>query len=287
MIKKAVIPAAGFGTRFLPATKAVPKEMLPIVDKPNLQYIIEEAINSGIEDIIIVTGRNKKAMEDHFDRSVELELLLEKTNKHELLNTVEQISNLVDIHYVRQKEPLGLGHAILCTKKFIGNEPFAVLLPDDIIDNEEPALKQMVNHYNDVQSSVLGVKEVPHDDVDKYGIVEIEKSSTSLYPIKGVVEKPAVDVAPSNLAIVGRYILTPEIFDKLENVKPDAKGEIQLTDAIESLRFDQSIYACALEGTRYDVGDKFGFLQATFDFAMKREELHEPLKKYLKEKLEE
>ncbi|KQL36776.1 UTP--glucose-1-phosphate uridylyltransferase GalU [Psychrobacillus sp. FJAT-21963] len=287
MIKKAVIPAAGFGTRFLPATKALPKEMLPIVDKPNLQYIIEEAIASGIEDIIIVTGRNKKSMEDHFDKSIELELLLKKTGKLELLETVENISNLVDIHYMRQKEPLGLGHAILCTKKFIGNEPFAVLLPDDIIDAEVPALKQMINKYEQVESSILGVNEVPTEDVNKYGIVDYSEAENDLFSVKRLVEKPAIENAPSNQAIVGRYILTPGIFEELEKVQPDAKGEIQLTDAIDSLLRKESIYSYIFEGKRYDVGDKFGFLQATFDFALKRDDLKEPLLAYLKNKLKE
>lgn len=285
MIKKAVIPAAGFGTRFLPATKALPKEMLPIVDKPNLQYIIEEAIASGIEDIIIVTGRNKKSMEDHFDKSIELELLLKKTGKLELLETVENISNLVDIHYMRQKEPLGLGHAILCTKKFIGNEPFAVLLPDDIIDAEVPALKQMIDKYEEVQSSILGVNEVPNEDVHKYGIVDYSEAENNLFSVKKLVEKPSIQNAPSNQAIVGRYILTPGIFDELEKVQPDSKGEIQLTDAIDSLLTKESIYSYIFEGKRYDVGDKFGFLQATFDFALKRDDLREPLLAYLKNKL--
>ncbi|MCM3356734.1 MULTISPECIES: UTP--glucose-1-phosphate uridylyltransferase GalU [unclassified Psychrobacillus] len=287
MIKKAVIPAAGFGTRFLPATKALPKEMLPIVDKPNLQYIIEEAIASGIEDIIIVTGRNKKSMEDHFDKSIELELLLKNTGKLELLEQVENISNLVDIHYMRQKEPLGLGHAILCTKKFIGNEPFAVLLPDDIIDSEVPALQQMIAKYEEVHSSILGVNEVPSEDVNKYGIVDYSAAENNLYSVKRLVEKPAVEDAPSNQAIVGRYILTPGIFEELEKVQPDAKGEIQLTDAIDALLKKESIYSYMFEGKRYDVGDKFGFLQATFDFALKRDDLKEPLLAYLKNKLKD
>jgi UTP--glucose-1-phosphate uridylyltransferase len=285
MIKKAVIPAAGLGTRFLPATKAQPKEMLPIVDKPTIQYIIEEAVKSGVEDIIIVTGRNKRAIEDHFDKSVELELLLEQTGKKELLSIVEEISNLVDIHYVRQKEPLGLGHAVLCAKKFIGNEPFAVLLGDDIIDSEVPGLKQMVDQYNEVQSSVLGVKEVPTSEVNKYGIVDFSEPEGDLYKVKSLVEKPAIEEAPSNQAIIGRYILTPEIFNILENVKPDAKGEIQLTDAIDQLLSKESVYSYILEGQRYDVGDKFGFLQASIDFALKRDDLKEKLSMYLKQKM--
>ena len=285
MIRKAVIPAAGLGTRFLPATKAQPKEMLPIVDKPTIQYIIEEAIASGIEDIIIVTGRNKRAIEDHFDKSVELELLLEKTKKFQLLETVENISNLVDIHYVRQKEPLGLGHAILCAKKFIGNEPFAVLLGDDIIDSEQPALGQMIEKYNEVNQSILGCKEVPQSEVNKYGIVDFAQEENGLYRVNKLVEKPSVEDAPSTQAIVGRYILTPAIFEELEKIGPDKKGEIQLTDAIDALLAKESIYSYIIQGKRYDVGDKFGFLQATFDFALKREDLKEPLTKYLTEKL--
>lgn len=285
MIKKAVIPAAGLGTRFLPATKAQPKEMLPIVDKPTIQYIIEEAVHSGIEDIIIVTGRNKRAIEDHFDKSVELEMLLERTGKHDMLKIVESISNLVDIHYVRQKEPLGLGHAVLCAKKFIGNEPFAVLLGDDIIDSDVPALKQMIDQYNRVQSSVLGVKDVPRSEVNKYGIVDYDKQDGELFAVKGLVEKPPVEKAPSTQAIIGRYILTPAIFDMLEEVQPDAKGEIQLTDAIDRLLSKESIYSYIVKGKRYDVGDKFGFLQASIDFALKRPDLKDKLEHYLREKL--
>ncbi|MGE6487630.1 UTP--glucose-1-phosphate uridylyltransferase GalU [Paenisporosarcina sp. NPDC076898] len=286
MVKKAVIPAAGLGTRFLPATKAQPKEMLPIVDKPTIQYIIEEAIASGIEDIIIVTGRNKRAIEDHFDKSVELELLLEKTKKFELLETVESISNLVDIHYVRQKEPLGLGHAILCAKKFIGNEPFAVLLGDDIIDSEDqPALRQMIEKFEEVNQSILGCKEVPKSDVSKYGIVDFAEETNGLFKVNKLVEKPEIEEAPSTQAIVGRYILTPAIFDELEKIGPDKKGEIQLTDAIDALLSKESIYSYLIQGRRYDVGDKFGFLQATFDYALKRDDLREPLIKYLSDKL--
>ena len=283
MIKKAVIPAAGLGTRFLPATKAQPKEMLPIVDKPTIQYIIEEAVESGIEDIIIITGRNKRAIEDHFDKSVELELLLDRTGKHETLELVEGISNLVDIHYVRQKEPLGLGHAVLCAKKFIGNEPFAVLLGDDIVDSEVPALRQMMDQFNQVQSSILGCNEVPRSEVDKYGIVNYSKELGELFEVEGLVEKPAIDDAPSTQAIVGRYILTPTIFDMLEKVSPDRKGEIQLTEAIDLLLKDESIYSYILKGKRYDVGDKFGFLKASIDFALKRPDLKDQVREYLKE----
>lgn len=283
MIKKAVIPAAGLGTRFLPATKAQPKEMLPIVDKPTIQYIIEEAVESGIEDIIIVTGRSKRAIEDHFDKSVELEMLLERTGKHEMLEIVENISNLVDIHYVRQKEPLGLGHAVLCAKKFIGNEPFAVLLGDDIVDSEEPALKQMIDQYNLVQSTILGCNEVPRTEVNKYGIVDYSEKNGDLYKVKSLVEKPEIEDAPSTQAIVGRYILTPTIFELLEQGVPDKKGEIQLTDAIDHLLEKESIYSYILKGNRYDVGDKFGFLQASIDFALKRPELKEKLENYLQQ----
>lgn len=283
MIKKAVIPAAGLGTRFLPATKAQPKEMLPIVDKPTIQYIIEEAVESGIEDIIIITGRNKRAIEDHFDKSVELELLLDRTGKHETLELVEGISNLVDIHYVRQKEPLGLGHAVLCAKKFIGNEPFAVLLGDDIVDSEVPALRQMMDQFNQVQSSILGCNEVPRSEVNKYGIVNYSKELGELYEVEGLVEKPDVDSAPSTQAIVGRYILTPAIFNMLEKISPDKKGEIQLTEAIDLLLKDESIYSYILKGKRYDVGDKFGFLKASIDFALKRPDLKDQVRAYLKE----
>lgn len=286
MIKKAVIPAAGLGTRFLPATKAQPKEMLPIVDKPTIQYIIEEAVQSGIEDIIIVTGRNKRAIEDHFDKSVELEMLLKKTGKNDMLEIVENISNMVDIHYVRQKEPLGLGHAVLCAKKFIGNEPFAVLLGDDIVDSKVPALRQMIDQFNKVQSSILGCNDVPLAEVNKYGIVDYSDQQGELYKVNSLVEKPAVEEAPSTQAIVGRYILTPAIFEMLEKVKPDKKGEIQLTDAIDSLLEKESIYSYIIKGNRYDVGDKFGFLQASIDFALKRPELKDKLEAYIKKIIE-
>jgi UTP--glucose-1-phosphate uridylyltransferase len=283
MVKKAVIPAAGLGTRFLPATKAQPKEMLPIVDKPTIQYIIEEAVESGIEDIIIITGRNKRAIEDHFDKSIELELLLRKNRKDELLEMVDKISNMVDIHYVRQKEPLGLGHAVLCARKFIGKEPFAVLLGDDIIDSEVPALKQMLNQYEKVQSSIIGCKEVPKTEVEKYGIVQYTDRNEDLFKVGKLVEKPKMEDAPSTQAIIGRYILTPAIFDILEKVTPDQKGEIQLTEALDILLRNESIYSYLIEGNRYDVGDKFGFLQASIDFAMKRPDLKGKLREYLKQ----
>lgn len=282
MIKKAVIPAAGLGTRFLPATKAQPKEMLPIVDKPTIQYIVEEAVHSGIEQIIIVTGRNKRAIEDHFDKSIELELLLHRTEKFEMLEVVEQISNLADIHYVRQKEPLGLGHAILCAKKFMGNDPFAVLLGDDIIDSKKPALRQMIDKFNQVETSILGCHEVPISEVVKYGIVHYDERKDDLFKIKHLVEKPSIETAPSTQAIVGRYILTPAIFSMLENVAPDSKGEIQLTDALDQLLKKETIYSYLIEGNRYDVGDKFGFLQASIEFSLKRPELKEKLEAFLR-----
>lgn len=268
-IKKAVIPAAGLGTRFLPATKAQPKEMLPIVDTPSIQYIVEEAVKSGIEDIVIITGRTKKSIEDHFDRSIELELELERTQKEELLRQVRDISSLANIYYIRQQEALGLGHAISCARTFIGNEAFAVLLGDDIVNASTPVLKQLMNVYDKTHSSVIGVQAVPQEDVPKYGIVSPE------LPLKGelcrvldLVEKPAKDESPSNIAIMGRYILTPEIFSALKSVKPGKGGEIQLTDALQILLRTEDIYAYEFEGTRYDVGDKLGYLSANVEYAL-------------------
>jgi UTP--glucose-1-phosphate uridylyltransferase len=283
MIRKAVIPAAGLGTRFLPATKAQPKEMLPIVDKPTIQYIIEEAVQSGITDIIIVTGKNKRAIEDHFDKSIELEMLLQMKGQNDLLKIVENISNMVDIHYVRQKEPLGLGHAVLCAKTFIGDEPFAVLLGDDIVDSQVPALKQLMERYNKVRASIIGCKEVSPADVSKYGIVNFQERYEDLFLVRNLVEKPKVEDAPSTQAIIGRYILSPAIFEILENVQPDRKGEIQLTEALDLLLEKEPLYSYIIEGNRYDVGDKFGFLQASIDFAMKRPELRDQLITYLRQ----
>jgi UTP--glucose-1-phosphate uridylyltransferase len=280
-IKKAVIPAAGLGTRFLPATKAQPKEMLPIVDKPTLQYIIEEAINSGIEEILIITGRNKKSIEDHFDKSVELELELEAKGKTELLEQVRKISDMANIHYIRQKEPKGLGHAIHCAKTFVGNEPFAVMLGDDIVDNEEPCLKQLMDCFNEYKTTILGVQRVADKDVSKYGIVKNLKIEDRVHKVKDLIEKPSIEEAPSNIAILGRYILMPEIFDVLENTEPGKGGEIQLTDALKSLSKEQAIYAYEFEGRRYDVGDKMGYLQATVEMALKREDLGEDFLNYL------
>lgn len=281
-VKKAIIPAAGLGTRFLPATKSQPKEMLPIVDKPTLQYIIEEAINSGIEEILIITGRNKKSIEDHFDKSVELELELEQKGKQEMLEMVRDISNMVNIHYIRQKEPKGLGHAIHCAKSFIGNEPFAVLLGDDIVDCETPCLKQLISAYDEYKTTILGVQEVAKEDTNKYGILDVKHIEDRVYKVKDMVEKPSIEEAPSNVAILGRYIITPAIFDILENQEPGKGGEIQLTDALKTLGNQEAIYAYNFEGRRYDVGDKFGFLEATIDFALKRENLRDDLINYMK-----
>ena len=283
-IKKAIIPAAGLGTRFLPATKAQAKEMLPIVDKPTLQYIIEEAIESGIEEILIVTGRNKKSIEDHFDRSVELELELEQKGKTAMLEMVQDISNMVNIHYIRQKEPKGLGHAIHCAKSFIGDEPFAVLLGDDIVDASTPCLKQMIDAYDEYKTTVLGVQEVARENVDKYGILDVKHIEDRVYKVKDMVEKPSIEEAPSNIAILGRYIITPEIFNILENQAPGKGGEIQLTDALQTLATKEAIYAYNFEGRRYDVGDKLGFLEATVDFALKRSELRDEFIEFLKTK---
>jgi len=281
-IRKAIIPAAGLGTRFLPATKAQPKEMLPIVDKPTIQYIIEEAINSGIEDIMIITGRNKRSIEDHFDKSVELELELEKHGKKDLLDLVQDISNLVNITYIRQKEPKGLGHAIHCAKTFIGDEPFAVLLGDDVVSSEKPCLKQMIEQYDKYQTSILGVQTVPQQDVSKYGIVAGTKEGERIYKVTDLVEKPKQENAPSNVAILGRYIITPKIFEYLEKTKPGSGGEIQLTDALKELAKEEDMYAYDFIGRRYDVGNKEGFLEATVEFALARDDLKDEFKKYLK-----
>ena len=283
-VRKAIIPAAGLGTRFLPATKSQPKEMLPIVDKPTLQYIIEEAIESGIEEILIVTGRSKKSIEDHFDRSVELELELEQKGKTEMLEMVQDISNMVNIHYIRQKEPKGLGHAVYCAKSFIGDEPFAVLLGDDIVDAEVPCLKQMIDAYDEYKTSILGVQEVAKENVDKYGILDVKHIEDRVYKVKDMVEKPSVEDAPSNIAILGRYIITPEIFNILETQEEGKGGEIQLTDALQTLATKEAIYAYNFEGRRYDVGDKLGFLEATVDFALKRPELKEEFSAFLRSK---
>lgn len=283
-VRKAVIPAAGLGTRFLPATKAQPKEMLPLVDKPTIQYIVEEAVASGIEDILIITGRGKRAIEDHFDRSFELEAVLEKKGQDDLLQMVRDISNLVDIHYVRQKEALGLGHAVWCARKFIGREPFAVLLGDDVIDASVPCLRQLIEAYeaND-GASILGVQEVPWEHVGRYGIVDPGGPAALGMKVKDVKEKPARAEAPSNLAILGRYILHPDIMDVLDKTAPGVGGEIQLTDAIRQLSKSQPVVAYPFEGRRYDVGDKLGFLEATVEFALKRPDLQGPFSSYLRQ----
>jgi len=279
-VRKAVIPAAGLGTRFLPATKAQPKEMLPIVDKPAIQYIIEEAIASGIEEILIITGRNKRAIEDHFDRNVELELTLKAQGKYDLLGLVKELSR-VTIHYVRQKEPRGLGHAVLCARQFVGPEPFAVLLGDDIIDAEVPVLKQMLDVYEDCPGTILGVQEVPRAKVSSYGIVKPVFVKENLWRAEDLVEKPPVPEAPSRLAVLGRYIIEPEIFAILEKTPPGRGGEIQLNDGLRQLAAQKRVYAYHFEGRRYDVGDKQGYLEATVEFALKRPDLREDFLRYL------
>lgn len=279
-IRKAVIPAAGLGTRFLPATKAQPKEMLPIVDKPAIQYIIEEAIQSGIEEILIITGRNKRAIEDHFDRAVELEHTLKSQGKYDLLGLVEDLNDIT-IHYVRQKEPKGLGHAILCAKQFVGNEPFAVLLGDDIVDASVPCLRQLMDVYEDYPGSVLGVQQVPKSKVSSYGIIKPVGVKDNLWKVADMVEKPSAHEAPSQLAVLGRYIIEPEVFAVLENTPPGRGGEIQLTDGLRELAVHRSVYAYQFEGRRYDVGDKQGYLEATIEFALKRPDLRDNFLKYL------
>lgn len=280
-VRKAIIPAAGLGTRFLPATKAMPKEMLPIVDKPTIQYIVEEAVESGIEDILIVTGKGKRAIEDHFDNSFELEQNLIEKRKFDLLTEVQKSANMVDIHYIRQKEPNGLGHAIWCARKFIGNEPFAVLLGDDIVRADKPCLKQMIEQYDRYKASVIGVKHVSDDEVSRYGIVDGKKIDERFYNVSNLVEKPKPEAAPSNLAIMGRYILSPKIFEILGDQEPGAGGEIQLTDAIAGLNLHEAVYAYEFEGTRYDVGEKMGFIQTTIEFALQRDDLRYGLLEYL------
>lgn len=282
-ITKAVIPAAGLGTRFLPATKDCPKEMLPIVDKPTIQYIIEEALASGIKDILIISGHNKRSIEDHFDRNPELELNLEEHGKADLLEQVKAISD-INIHYIRQKEPKGLGHAILCAKSFVGDEPFAVLLGDDVVYNDEnPCLKQLIDGYNTYGGSVLGCQTVPQEKVSSYGIVASEATAAErIFKVNDMVEKPAVEEAPSRLAVLGRYVITPEIFSILERTEPGRGGEIQLTDALKVLAKQQNMYAYDFIGRRYDVGDKQGYLEATVEYALRREALKDKFLEYLK-----
>ena len=283
-VTKAVIPAAGLGTRFLPATKACPKEMLPIVDKPTIQYIIEEALASGIKDILIITGHNKRSIEDHFDYNPELELNLREHGKDELLALVKEIGD-INLHYIRQKEPKGLGHAILCAKSFVGDEPFAVLLGDDVVYNEEkPCLQQLLDVYDATGASVLGCQTVPQEKVSSYGIVASEATEDArIFKVNDMVEKPAVEEAPSRLAVLGRYVITPEIFAILEQTAPGRGGEIQLTDALKVLAKEQAMYAYDFVGRRYDVGDKHGYLEATVEYALRRPELREKFLHYLQE----
>lgn len=284
-VKKAIIPAAGLGTRFLPATKAMPKEMLPIVDKPTIQYIVEEAVASGVEDIIIVTGKGKRSIEDHFDHAFELEQNLFAKGKLDLLDEVRRSSN-VDIHYIRQKEARGLGHAVWCARNFIGNEPFAVLLGDDIVQSDVPCIRQLVEQFEQVQKSVIGVQTVDYNQTHRYGIIAPLSKMQRLYEVDYFVEKPPMGQAPSRLAIMGRYILTPEIFDFLEKLEEGAGGEIQLTDAIQKLNESQGVYAYDFEGTRYDVGEKLGFILTTLDFALQNGELRMPLLQGMEKLLE-
>lgn len=286
-IRTAVIPAAGLGTRFLPATKAQPKEMLPIVDKPTIQYIVEEAVAAGIEDIIIITGRGKRAIEDHFDKSFELEHTLQSSGKTEVLKEVQAISDMVRIHYVRQKEPLGLGHAIHCAKVHVGDSPFAVLLGDDVFVSKTPAIGQMIDAYHEYGGAILAVAQVPEKDIPNYGILDAEKVRENLFRVNDMVEKPSIAEAPSNLAVMGRYILPPEIFTILDTLPPGKNNEIQLTDAIKILNQRQQVYGFVYEGKRYDVGNKEGFLEATVDFALMRSDLHDSFAAYLKEKVQE
>ncbi|MEJ9224292.1 UTP--glucose-1-phosphate uridylyltransferase GalU [Priestia aryabhattai] len=280
-IKKAVIPVGGLGTRFLPATKAQPKEMLPIVDKPAVQYIVEEAVKSGIESIIFITGRNKKSIEDHFDKSIELEQMLEEKHKFQMLKEVQTISSMASIHYIRQKEPLGLGHAILCAEQFIGDEPFAVLLGDDIMTSEEPALKQMIQAYETTNQSVIGVQKVDVEEVSKYGIIQPKNKSDSLHEVNDLIEKPSIEQAPSTIAVMGRYILNPSIFSYLKTIERGVGNELQLTDALRVVCEKERLFALELEGQRFDIGDKVGYMKAMVEVALKRRDLRQTFLSYL------
>lgn len=284
-ITKAVIPAAGFGTRFLPATKAVPKEMLPIIDKPTIQYVAEEAMESGIRDLLIIVSRGKDAIVNHFDKAFELETVLERDNKREMLEAVRGVSEKINVHFTRQREQKGLGHAILCAKSFAGGEPFAVMLGDDVVVNEKPCLKQLIEQFERVGSTVIGVQKVGMEHVSKYGVVDCCRIDGRLYKMKGMVEKPKPENAPSDVAALGRYILTPAIFDCLEHTGKGAGGEIQLTDAIVKLLETEDVYAYDFEGRRYDMGSKQGFLRATVDFALARNDLRDEFAAYLREKV--
>lgn len=282
-IRKAVFPAAGFGTRFLPATKAIPKEMLPLIDKPLIQYSVEEAKKSGLEEVIIITGMGKTAIEDHFDVSFELEMLLKERNKADMLKMIEELSNFIHFSYTRQKKPMGLGHAIHCAKNLVGMEPFAVFLSDDVIDSRIPVMKQMVDVFHRYPYTILAVQRVPKKEVHHYGIIKARKIAPRVYEVLDMVEKPHPSNAPSNLAIIGRYILMPEIFKALEETKPGRSGEIQLTDGLKVLSRKQPIYAYEFEGERFDAGDKLGFIKANVSFALKRPDINKSLKKFLKE----
>jgi UTP--glucose-1-phosphate uridylyltransferase len=284
-VKKAVFPVAGLGTRFLPATKSSPKEMLPLIDKPLVHYVVEEAVASGIEDILFVTGRGKRALEDYFDISFELEALLQEKGKEKTLREVREIADMVKIFYVRQKQAMGLGHAILCAKEFVGNEAFAVLLGDDIIDGDKPCLAQLLEVYRKYRGTVLALEQVPMENISSYGCVKANQLSEQVFEVLDMVEKPKQEDAPSNLAIIGRYILTPDIFPILEKQKPGKGGEIQLTDAIRQLLHEEAVYGCRFEGIRHDCGDKLGFLKATVDMALKRKEFNSEFRAYLKERL--
>ncbi|MDD3244204.1 MAG: UTP--glucose-1-phosphate uridylyltransferase GalU [Eubacteriales bacterium] len=286
-ITKVVIPAAGLGTRFLPATKAQPKEMLPVVDKPTIQYLIEEAAAAGVHDVLIITSRNKRAIEDHFDRSVELELLLQEKHKDDTLEQVRAISDMANIFYIRQKQALGLGHAILCAKEFIGDEPFAVMLGDDIVHSQTPCLKQMIDCYETYGGSVIGGQSVPWDEVSRYGIIAGQDVADNVKRVTRLVEKPAREEAPSNLAVLGRYVLDGGIFPLLEQTKPGKGGEIQLTDALDELARRQSVYALNFEGRHYDIGNKLGFLQATVEYALRDEQVSQAFRRYLTDILEQ
>ncbi len=281
-VKKAIIPAAGLGTRFLPATKVVPKELLPIVDKPSIQYIMEEVASAGIEGVILITGREKGSIEDHFDTSVELENHLEKKGRTDLLKLVREIADMVTLVSVRQKEPLGLGHAILCAKRVVGNEPFAVLLGDDLIDARTPCIRQMMEIYQDLDGALVAIQKIPKSETHLYGIIQGKKVRERLYAVEDLVEKPEKGTAPSNLAIIGRYILPPQIFEILERVKPDRRGEIQLTDGLKELQKEAPIYGYEFIGDRYDAGDKWGYLQANLSYGLKHPEIGPKLKRYLK-----
>ncbi len=283
IIRKAIIPVAGFGTRFLPVTKAIPKEMIPIIDKPTIQYIIEEAVESGITDILLVTSKHKKSIEDYFDNFYELENLLEKSQNYEMLNTVKKISNMANITFIRQKEQNGLGHAIYQGKTFVGNEPFCVLLGDDIVYNKnKPCLKQLIDAYDNYGGTILGVQEVDKKDVSKYGIVDGKKISDNLYSVTNLIEKPEVNEAPTNIAILGRYVISQSIFSHLETAVPGKNGEIQLTDSLLKLISNESVNAFLFEGNRYDIGDKVGYIKATLDYALRDEKIEKVIKNYLR-----